>query len=156
MYNRRHCYSHKSIDSAWQNLRRAIPSNPLKPPWSLILWSICFVLCSPMILLFFNFVHYSSCLKYIFQGEKGRRGCRGGERCCRAPGSNWHSRWHKKQPRLPLTLSFRLTYHVAMTFGRLIFLLSVVGGHSPKVKCREDSFVFKGEASLLFNLLLCL
>lgn len=41
------------------------------------------------------------------------------------------------------------------TFGRLMFLLSVVGGHSPKVKCREDSFVFKGEASLLFNLLLC-
>ena len=157
MYNRRHCYSHKSIDSAWQNLRRAIPSNPLNPPWSFILWSICFVLFSPMILFFFNSIHYSSCLKYIFQGEKDQRGHRGRERCCRMPSGNWHSRWHKQQP-LPSSADplLPLTFNVTMMFGQLMFLLSVVGRHSPNIKCREDSFVFKGEASLLFNLLLCL
>ena len=98
MYNRRHCYSHKSIDSAWQNLRRAFPSRPLNPPWSLILWSICFVLFSPMILFFLNFIHYSSCLKYIFQGEKDQRGRGGRERCCWMPSGHWHSRWRQEQP----------------------------------------------------------
>ena len=52
---------------------------------------------------------------------------------------NWHSRRREQQP-LPalLTLSFQLTFNVTMMFGQLMFLLSVVGGHSPKIKCRED------------------
>lgn len=63
----------------------------------------------------------------------------------------------EKQPTviLPLTFTFPpVKENIVMTFGRLMFLLSVVAGHSPKVKCGEDSFVFKREASLLFNLLL--
>lgn len=75
-----------------KNLRRAIQSNPLKSPWSFILWSIRFVLFSPMILFSFNFIHYSSCLKYVFQGEKGQRGRGEWIKVLPKAGSNWHSK----------------------------------------------------------------
>lgn len=47
-------------------------------------------------------------------------------------------------------------HNVPATWSAEVPLPSVAAGHSPKVKCREDAFVFKGEASLLLNLLLCL
>lgn len=75
-----------------KNLRQAIQSNPLKSPWSFILWSIQFVLFRPMILFSFKLIRYSSCLKYIFRGEKGERGRRGWIQVLPNARQNWHSR----------------------------------------------------------------
>lgn len=159
MYNRRHCYLHKSTDSAWQKPETCNWSNPLKPPWSFILWSIWFVLFSPMILFSFNFIPYSSFLKYIFQGEKGQRGKwikvlpYARQQLAQQEVPNSSSQPSSPWSHIPLV---KWDFPMTVGLGRWVFHLSVVAGHSPKVKCGEDAFIFKGEASLLFNLLLCL
>ena len=86
---------------------------------------------------------------------KGDAGAEKGAAGCQAVTGTAGGAKSSPSPAL-LTLSFWLTLNATMMFGQLMFLPSVVGRHSPKIKCREDSFVFKGEASLLFNLLLCL
>lgn len=143
-----------------KNLRRAIHFNLLKPPWSFILWRIWFVLFSPMVFFFFPLISYiySSCLKYIISGWERSKG--NGEQMRVPPDAR---RQLAQPPRSSALLASPADPHlcpakhnVPATWSAEVPPPSVAAGHSPKVKCREDAFVFKGEASLLLNLLLCL
>lgn len=141
MYNRRHCYPHKSTDSARQKPETHAPI-PKSKPSAFGLQTRCSVLSIQW--LCFSLISYSTVAveKHIPSWEGSREG--------RA--SPWLPDADGTAPCFPLgPHAFRESSSSGVAGRERWTRLSAVAGRDPNVKRREDALVLRCEASLLLK-----